>query len=69
MATYEVSLHEDGKSYVSEGGARQTMLGFRSEEEAAAWITVDRLRGRININQEDSEGTWNEFVRQLREEP
>lgn len=54
MATYiiEVSKHENGESYdihiVSEGGVRQTMLGFRSKEEAEEWIIVDRARGRIN---------------------
>jgi len=29
-------------SIVGSDGARQTMLGFESEEEAEAWITQDR---------------------------
>ena len=58
MATYkiEISPHEGAESYdihiISEGGVRQTMLGFRSKEEAEKWIIVDRLRGRINQGSE-----------------
>ena len=53
VATYKIEISpHDGESYdihiVSEGGARQTILGFRSREEAEEWIIVDRARGRIN---------------------
>jgi hypothetical protein len=52
MPTYEISQHRGGNSYdvhvIGAQGTRQTMLGFRTKEEAEAWIVTDRERGPIN---------------------
>ena len=52
MPTYEISPHPGDNSYdvhvIGAQGTRQTMLGFRTKEEAAAWIVTDQERGPIN---------------------
>ena len=52
MPTYETSQHPGGDTYdvhvIGAQGTRQTMLGFRTREEAEAWIVTDRERGPIN---------------------
>jgi hypothetical protein len=52
MPTYEISQRPDGNSYdvhvIGAQGTRQTMLGFRTKEEAEAWIVTDQERGPIN---------------------
>lgn len=52
MPTYETSQHPGGDTYdvhvIGAQGTRQTMLGFRTREEAEAWIVTDQERGPIN---------------------
>jgi hypothetical protein len=52
MNAYKITKHPGGNSYdvhvVGAQGIRQTMLGFRTEEEAEAWIVTDKDRGPIN---------------------
>jgi hypothetical protein len=52
MSLYKISKHTGGNSYdvhvIDAQGTRQTMLGFRTEEEAEAWIVTDKERGPIN---------------------
>ena len=52
MPTYETSQHPGGDTYdvhvIGTQGTRQTMLGFRTREEAEAWIVTDQERGPIN---------------------
>jgi hypothetical protein len=52
MNVYEISKHPGGNNYdvhvIGAQGTRQTMLGFRTEEEAEAWIVTDKERGPIN---------------------
>jgi hypothetical protein len=52
MNVYEISKHPGGNSYdvhvIGAQGTRQTMLGFRTKEEAEAWIVTDKERGPIN---------------------
>lgn len=46
MATYQIIPSGDGSGFnigvAGSNGARQTMLGFTSMEEAEAWIVQDR---------------------------
>jgi hypothetical protein len=52
MNVYKISKHPGGNNYdihvIGAQGTRQTMLGFRTEEEAEAWIVTDKERGPIN---------------------
>jgi hypothetical protein len=52
MNLHKISKHPGGNSYdvhvIGAQGTRQTMLGFRTEEEAEAWIVTDKERGPIN---------------------
>ena len=52
MTTYTIVPTTDGTGFhigvAGSNGARQTMLGFSSKEEAEAWITQDkRLNGEV----------------------
>jgi hypothetical protein len=46
MASYTIKPRADGAGFdigvVGSNGARQTMLGFKTEAEAEAWIAQDR---------------------------
>jgi hypothetical protein len=47
MPTYTVTPHADQTFHVAivgNDGARQTILGFPTEADAAAWIAWDRLQ-------------------------
>lgn len=50
MANYEILPEGDKFAIVVVGatGARQTMLGFKTKEEAEEWIVADSERGPIN---------------------
>ena len=63
MTTYTIVPANDGTGFhigvAGSNGARQTMLGFTSKEEAEAWITQDkRLNGELAAQQhQDSSAT------------
>ena len=48
MNTYTIVPHSDGLGYdiliVSDNGVRQTILGFKTEADAEAWIDDDKKR-------------------------
>ena len=54
MNVYEISKHPGGNSYdvhvIGAQGTRQTMLGFRTKEEAEAWIVTDKERDRLTAS-------------------
>jgi hypothetical protein len=48
MPTYTVIPQADRTFHIAivgDDGARQTILGFQTESDAAAWIVRDRLQG------------------------
>jgi hypothetical protein len=56
MTTYTIVPAGDGTGFhigvAGSNGARQTMLGFTSKEEAEAWIIQDkRLNGEVAAQQ------------------
>jgi hypothetical protein len=55
MASYIITPRTDGTGFdigvVGSNGARQTMLGFKTKDEAEAWIAQDK---RLN----DSTDPW-----------
>jgi len=46
MATYTIIPHAGFTSFdvavIGANGAKQTMLGFQTEEDAEAWIVIDQ---------------------------
>jgi hypothetical protein len=47
MSTYRLIPNADQTFHVAivgDGGARQTILGFQTEADAAAWIARDQLQ-------------------------
>lgn len=56
MTTYAIVPNADGTGFnisiAGSDGARQTMLGFKSEAEAEAWIAQDRRRSELPVRRE-----------------
>jgi hypothetical protein len=48
MGTYSITRHKDGASFdvsvLSDNGAQQTLLGFKTLKDAEAWVADDRRR-------------------------
>jgi hypothetical protein len=53
LGTYRIGRHKDGSGFdisvVSDNGARQTMLGFKSRRAAEAWIADDRRGAAADV--------------------